>query len=94
MKPTLRRTLETLRAREGTYVGGEQLTAYGGGHDATRRARELRADGSLPFALEVRRTPLGRWLYRIRRRELLEEQLELFREVDEQLSFWPDGSDE
>ena len=43
-------------------LGGEQLTAYGGGHEATARAREINADPSIPYRIGARRTPLGRWV--------------------------------
>ena len=60
MKRTTRRVLEAL-LQHGTLNGAE-LVAFGGGHEATARAREINADPSIPYRIVATRTAVGRWV--------------------------------
>jgi hypothetical protein len=92
VKRTTRRVLEAL-LRYGP-LGGEQLTAYGGGHEATARAREINADPSIPYRIVARRTALGRWIRSIEMKDApRDEQLGLGLSSPEpigQLRLWDD----
>jgi hypothetical protein len=46
------------------WVNGTEAMTNGGGHEATRRIREINADQSVPWMIETRATPRGRWEYR------------------------------
>jgi len=47
--------------KHGTLNGAE-LVAFGGGHEATARAREINADPSIPYRIVATRTAVGRWV--------------------------------
>jgi len=92
VKRTTRRTLEALIDAAGAWVNGVELTVFGGGHEATRRAREINADASIPWRVEVMRTDRGRWLRRAVPVLPPERQLVLWRDEEPgQLELWSES---